>query len=476
MNNKKILLVLIMILLARFSYAQVMLAQPETRHLYDPATSTEPLVCELNPQTNDPNVWIYGHTWPTTKRFGALVIAFKLPQLPEGYTIKTASFNWFYVEALGTWSGDHDLYGLGYRPAGTNPLVTINDYYVGNTVDTSDATLIQTNITNTQDIKAYNEWRKTDPNSKAIASYIQAQYDNGAKANDWILLRINRRSISKSTAIRHVIKSARDPNFAPYIEFEMTPYKTCTIATPYVLRNNGLDTVLNGKIDIGCCDITGSTDPNLKDFRDGVAIFPFKIPQLKPGERVISANLSCMAMYYPNKEQIDLYGLSFRNTPDYVSSDYWINFYAPLSGENPNGTPISGNIFSDVNVAGISYPWLLDSEGQQRLACYINNQIAAGATSNSYMFLRMNHRYAMAPYKKYHRTEITSPYIEILVGTTAPVCPAAPDSEPACPQPLDHHTPFADVNNDCKVDMGDLSLLFENWLECTAEPSEYYCF
>ncbi|MEN6385329.1 MAG: hypothetical protein ABFD79_09020 [Phycisphaerales bacterium] len=215
--------VTLILFVINFSYGDFMLAQPQTRHLYDPVTSTLPLVYELNSQTNDANVWYYGHTWPAgVKKFGALLMAFKLPELPEGYSIKNAVFHWFYVEAAGTWCGDHDLYGLCYRSAGTDPLVTINDYYVGNTEDTSDATLIQTNITGTSDIKTYNEWHTTDSGSKVLTDYIQTQYANGAKANDWILLRISRRSASKSSAIRHVIKNALDPNFAPYIEYYET--------------------------------------------------------------------------------------------------------------------------------------------------------------------------------------------------------------------------------------------------------------
>ncbi len=479
MNIKISILLSVCILTVGHSYGAVIYAQPESREVY--------FYGEVKDFTSSDNkIWrstysvksdaVHGPLWD-----GALIMAFRLPQVPSGYIIGSATLKWYYKAYYTSRVGpQHDIYGLGYRAAATSPLITSADHYAG-TNDTTDATKIQSDVRDTAKV---GQWMGTEenmfPQSIMLTAYLQQQYLSGASANDWVLVRFNPQSTS-TALVRHEIGSCNDPLYAPYIEYDIVPatdgyYKICSLETPYVVRNNGLDTVLGaGRIDIGCLDITqGAGD--IRDFRDGVAIFPFKVPQLQLGEHIVSAILSCNSEYYPNKEKIDLYGLPYRIASTFASTDYWVNFYAPLANENPNGTPISGDIFNEATEPGLSMPWVLDDDGSLRLGCYIRSQLASGATSNSFMFLRMNHRYELGQFDRYHRTMITSPSIILRVGTSAVTCPAtAPQSQFACPDSTGHGM-LGDANSDCRVDISDLHAVAQDWLSCVAIPTEYYCF
>ena len=129
------------------------------------------------------------------------VFVFKLPDLgltEDPFLTATLDFEVFDVS---TTPPGVDLYGLGKR---SSPNVLVGDYH-GNTAlaDTSDATLIQSNIlTEVSGIGA-----QSSNASAALSSYLNAQYDGGNGIGDYVFLRLSTNTPYAGTQ-RHFVTSA----------------------------------------------------------------------------------------------------------------------------------------------------------------------------------------------------------------------------------------------------------------------------
>ncbi|MEP0367028.1 MAG: T9SS type A sorting domain-containing protein [Cyclobacteriaceae bacterium] len=116
----------------------------------------------------------------------AAVMPFKLPAIPDGQEITSASLT-ASLNNVVTWAWqDYDLYGLPFR---SEALVLGTDYYQGAYGEDESATAIQqqwavketpVGIVNT-----------SDEGGKALLAYIKEQYANGAVAGDFVFLRVS---------------------------------------------------------------------------------------------------------------------------------------------------------------------------------------------------------------------------------------------------------------------------------------------
>ncbi len=142
-----------------------------------------------------------GKTTDTTVRVGdngtnaseqVIIIPFKLPSLPAGATITSANLSVYLAQLANSKSlaGSIDVYGLGRRATNT---VLASDYFEGAYgTDATDATAIQTGLaskTSTVGTLGLNA-----SGISSLTSYLNAQYANGAGANQYVFLRLNAES------------------------------------------------------------------------------------------------------------------------------------------------------------------------------------------------------------------------------------------------------------------------------------------
>jgi hypothetical protein len=438
-----------------------MIAQADSREVYSGGQI-------IDPAASDPEIARIAYTSTGEALYdGNLVLAFKLPALPAGKVIKSATFNWFYIGHGSRAYPDHDLYGLPYKPAASTP-VSFSDFYAG-PLDTS-ATRIVSDVT---DFDAGGQWQMTESESKLLAAYLQAQYDNGAAENDWALLRFNPVSLMNLYVINQITSpTATDELSRPYIELEFADasegyWKALNVTNAANIISSGVDT---SQPDF----YVGSTTVN--DTTQAIdAIFPFEFPALAAGEYVseVSFRSDIMNPYgFPGRYfDIDMYGLDYRSSSSFQASDYFVGAYALLPAEGLNGTPIASCV-SESYLSSQPATMTLDADASLRAACYINSQKASGATSSDYGFFRLNPRYVTLWYT---RQMFGYPEIAIKVVTAAPTCLGTPDTEYACPVIGYEDYPIADQDGDCMVTLEDMKIVLSGWLECIAEPASYYC-
>ena len=113
------------------------------------------------------------------------------------------------------------------------------------------------------------------------------------------------------------------------------------------------------------------------------AIIPFQIPALASGESIVSAqlNFSLLAKSGTLDNGIDLYGLSYRSSSVYSTSD----FYAGSYNGDANAVALQQNILDKNTVTGT-----ISSNVGSVVADYINQQIANGAVAGDFVFLRLS--------------------------------------------------------------------------------------
>jgi hypothetical protein len=407
---------------------------------------------------------------------GNLVLAFKLPELPSGKVISSATFNFFYIQHASqrNWP-NNDLYALPYVNGSQTP-VTFADYYVG-TGDTGNIKITANVLDTSGPGYQKGKWLGSDATSKLLAAYLQQQYENGAVAGDWVKLRFSPLQMMTYHQNHNLFgPNALDELNKPYISYQLAD---ASEGYWKVLSFETMESILDG----------GIADPNVAEGylgasnQETMALWlPFQLPALDAGEYVsevmFSADLSNPYMFPGRYFDIDLYGLPYRSTTSLQASDYWLGAYSVLPEEGLNGTPIASSVTEDYIYSQPSR-WQLDEEGSLRAACYINEQLGSGATSSDYGFFRMNPRY---DHLYYTRQMINNPDIAVRVANAAPSCPAeAPETEYACPligytnPELPNPYPVGDLDGDCMVTLADLQIMFEDWLVCYAEPASYYC-
>ena len=119
----------------------------------------------------------------------AAVIPFALPTRAPGFKVSAATFS--ILEGLSpvTVTTATDLYGLGFR---TSATVVTSDFYMGTAADVkdaTDATLIKAAFSTAGGYYAASA--VLSDASASLVSYLNAQYDAGAVAGNFVFLRVN---------------------------------------------------------------------------------------------------------------------------------------------------------------------------------------------------------------------------------------------------------------------------------------------
>jgi hypothetical protein len=150
------------------------------------------------------------------------VYVFELPNLgaiPNPFSSASLSFGVAGIDA--NTAVDADLYGLSRRDA--TPSIVVADYYFGNAADPTDATRLQTTILTPTTTP--NSIVVTDATGSAnLMAFLNAQYDGGAGAGQFVYLRLN--VDGGLTAVRgYNVHTANDPDPAkrPTIEYTAVP-------------------------------------------------------------------------------------------------------------------------------------------------------------------------------------------------------------------------------------------------------------
>jgi len=190
-------------------------AQPETREVQG---------CN-GPVANTTGIWQLVSTdytcVPTENAYTTLVMAFKLPVIPDGYEFISADAKWYYHYQKRT-GAPIDIYGLGFR-SGQAPNITGNDFYIG-ADDTTDATVISRNVIDYAG--GIGRWISLNEQGRDnLADYLNEQLANGAVQGDWVLLRFNIQYRWTDWYSAHSIRSCHysDPSFTPCIEYKIAP-------------------------------------------------------------------------------------------------------------------------------------------------------------------------------------------------------------------------------------------------------------
>ncbi|MCK5829264.1 MAG: hypothetical protein KAH20_03085 [Methylococcales bacterium] len=201
----------------------------------------------------------------------AFVLVFKLPELGANEQITAASLDVNLLSIASTPEGGVDLYGLGFR---TNPTVLASDYYQGAYgTDLTDATplqddfVTQTSLVGLQSIDTIGQTN--------LISYINAQYQSGAKGGDYLFIRLNP-DVADVSSYRYWEFATANSNQAPvlkvtagHIDSTLPQAKAGADQTIVDTDNDGVETIsLNGS---GSSDSDG-TITTYKWFKAGVLL------------------------------------------------------------------------------------------------------------------------------------------------------------------------------------------------------------
>ncbi|WP_139957576.1 T9SS type A sorting domain-containing protein [Flavicella sediminum] len=339
------------------------------------------------------------------------IIPFKLPVRPSGKLVTSANLK-VHVNYGREWiTSNVDLYGLTYNSAST--IYAANHYDNAYPDATAGATEIEDNYF-AKNVAAGNldsaRFEETNTSGDAaLVAYLNAQYDAGAVAGDYVFLRLNVDNPATTGAHYFGVDDGSTAN-APTLtivieEAEVTPTTTFNVnptgdgiivntanlaegaSNPW-LGGNSIDgtTVLK----VGASDPGGN--PNTTN-----AILPFQLPNRPEGKLVASANLKINVAYLRHwiSSDIDLYGLPYNASNAISPSNFYDGTYPDATetatgiqdayfvrdtgGTEPTGT----EILTDREVNS-------DTSGDAALASYLNAQYDAGAEEGDYVFLRLS--------------------------------------------------------------------------------------
>lgn len=151
---------------------------------------------------------------------------------------------------------------------------------------------------------------------------------------------------------------------------------------------------------------------------DGAGVFPFKLPVIPGGKKVISANFKVYLSNIDNKPEggVDLYGLP-------PKSNFWITedmYYQGVYGQDIVARPLQNNFLSyDVYTGEVH----TSISGRIELKNYLNTVIETGGKTGDYIFLRLNpNAKNVADYNRWNIVSTNSnkfdnrPELEITVG------------------------------------------------------------
>ncbi len=143
---------------------------------------------------------------------GALIFVFQLPSLGAGESITSASLDINLLRIANSPQGNVDLYGLGFR---NTPTVLAADYYQGPLGgDLTGVFEIQDDFS-TQ-ASAIGRLTSNETGKVNLSAYINAQYQAGASAGDYIFIRLNP-DVAEVTNYHYWEFSTANSSNAPFI-------------------------------------------------------------------------------------------------------------------------------------------------------------------------------------------------------------------------------------------------------------------
>jgi hypothetical protein len=184
-----------LIIVVNVSSQQVIVVQSSSADgmVYDPLVSTI-----NNPYTNDVSYGTgSGMKLGHSDNGGGLalisdILVFELPELPVGKIVTGGEIS-VYINWKREWvSGSFDLYGLPYS---SNDIISSDMHYAGAFISTQNGNFgLQDGFWTAPaggDIETPGYVSSSSDASGLIAGYINTQYDNGAKAGDFVFIRLS---------------------------------------------------------------------------------------------------------------------------------------------------------------------------------------------------------------------------------------------------------------------------------------------
>ncbi|MCI2229846.1 T9SS type A sorting domain-containing protein [Polaribacter sp. MSW13] len=340
------------------------------------------------------------------------IIPFKLPNRPAGKLVTAANLK-VHVNYGRQWiTSNVDLYGLKYNAASTiDPADHFDAAYPDTTTDVTpieDDYFAKNAAAGSFDTARFEETSATG--DAALVAYINAQYDAGAVAGDYIFLRLNVDDPATTGAHYFGISDGSTAN-APTLTIEVedaavtptTDYDLVPeIVTDQAYHVDGIvsditnvpanNPYLNGNPVGGINSLkVGASAANGDPFTTS-AIIPFKLPNRPAGKLVTAANLKVHVNYGRQwiTSNVDLYGLKYNAASTIDPADH---FDAAYPDTTTDVTPIEDDYFAK-NAAAGSFDTARFEEtsatGDAALVAYINAQYDAGAVAGDYIFLRLN--------------------------------------------------------------------------------------
>ena len=340
------------------------------------------------------------------------IIPFKLPVRPEGKLVVNANLK-VHVNYGREWiSSNVDLYGLPYNAASTiYPADHFDDAYPDTT---ADVTGIQDDyFSKNVDPGSLDTARFEETNAggdTALVDYLNAQYDAGAVAGDYVFLRLNVDDPATtgahyfgvddgSTANAPTLTiEVEDAEVSPTTDYDLVPEMVLDQAyhvdgivsditalpanNPYLNGNNvgGINSLKIGASAADGSPITTS------------GIIPFKLPARPSGQLVVSANLKVHVNYGREwiSSNVDLYGLPYNAASTIYPADHYDGAYPDATADV---TAIQDDYFSkNVDAGSLDTARFeeTNANGDNALVDYLNAQYDAGAVEGDYVFLRLN--------------------------------------------------------------------------------------
>ncbi|WP_458628304.1 T9SS type A sorting domain-containing protein [Winogradskyella sp. PC D3.3] len=360
------------------------------------------------------------------------IIPFKLPARPEGKLVVNANLK-VHVNYGREWiSSNVDLYGLPYNAASTiDPADHFDDAYPDTT---ADVTAIQDDyFTKNVDAGSLDTARfeETNPGGDtALVDYLNAQYDAGAVAGDYVFLRLNVDNPATTGAHYFGIDDGSTAN-APTLTIEVedegsaagptadytitAPTEDGYVSDPSVITTN--NPYLWGAAKLGSSAVDGSG--NLTS-----VIIPFELPERPSGETVDFANLNVYVSYGRQwiDANVDLYGLSFQEALADGGTGRTIFSSDHFAGAYPDATSgvmaIEDDYFTkNVDPGSLDTARWEETSNEANLIAYLNAQYDAGAVAGDWVFLRLSMDNAAMTGSQYFNIEggdsATPPTLEI---------------------------------------------------------------
>ncbi|MEP0367030.1 MAG: putative Ig domain-containing protein [Cyclobacteriaceae bacterium] len=121
-----------------------------------------------------------------TNKYTCAVIPFELPVLAAGEEIASASFTTHLIGKAGNLSDAVDLYAVPYQSSST---VSSSDYFGGAYNSDANATALQQGFFDNS--SALGQTTSNTAANTALATFLNAQYANGAVGGDYVFIRLN---------------------------------------------------------------------------------------------------------------------------------------------------------------------------------------------------------------------------------------------------------------------------------------------